>query len=203
MMVNKHSSILIVLISWLIVGISSAQTQVDYTAKALKKEIEKCWSSDIDELIQIDINANIPIEGRFFTMVGAQTKYVYVGRVNSCRTGGCSIGNETSGTSEYFDYFILFDGHAKVELVKIFNYAATHGHEVMARGWLKQFMDYNNKTELIVGKDVDSISGATVSVNAITEDIRQKTNLIAEYIQSTAGSKLKRSVKLTAKSGVR
>ncbi len=181
---NKYKWILIIQISWFFVAVCSAQAQVDYTAKALKKEIEKCWGSDINNLIQIDIDADIPVEGRFFTCVWTVTKYVYVGRVNSCRTGGCSIGNEGYGTSEYFDYFILFDGHANVELVKIFDYAATHGHEVMAKGWLKQFINYNNKTELIVGKDVDSISGATVSVNAITEDVRQKTNLMARYLNS-------------------
>lgn len=179
---NKYKLILIILISWIFGAVSSAQTQVDYTAKALKKEIEKSWGLDINDLIKIDFDADIPTEGRFFTTVRPTTKYVYVGRVNSCRTGGCSIGNEASGTSEYFDYFILFDERANVELVKIFNYAATHGHEVMAKGWLKQFVDYNNKTELIVGKDVDSISGATVSVHAITEDIQQKTHLLGKYL---------------------
>ncbi len=179
---NKYKWILIILISWIFVAASSAQAQVDYTAKALKKEIEKCWGLDINDLIQIDIDADIPAEGRFFTTVRPTTKYVYVGRVNSCRTGGCAISSEGSGTSEYFDYFILFDERANVELVKIFNYAATHGHEVMAKGWLKQFIDFNNQTELIVGKDVDTISGATVSVNAIAEDIRQKTYLLGKYL---------------------
>lgn len=182
MIAKKYKLILIMLISWFFVAVSNAQDQVDYTAKALKKEIEKCWGSDINNLIQIDIDGDIPSEGRFFTIVKPTTKYVYVGRVNSCRTGGCEINSEGYGTSEYFDYFILFDERANVELVKIFNYAATHGHEVMAKGWLKQFIDYNSKTELIVGKDVDSISGATVSVNAIAEDIRQRTNLLGKYL---------------------
>lgn len=183
-MENKNSWILIVLIFWFIGEKGHAQPPIDYTAKALIKELEKSWAADMDNLVQINIRTGIPLEGKFFTVVRSDPKYVYVGRVNSCRAGGCSIGNDTNGTSEYFDYFVFFDALANVELVKIFNYAATHGHEVMARGWLKQFVEYNNKTELIVGKNVDSISGATVSVNAITEDIRQKTTVIGEYLNT-------------------
>lgn len=183
-MTERYKCILLGFFTWLILGVSIAQTPVDYAAKALKKEIEKNWGSNINDLIPLDIDSGIPLNGRFFISVGPHTKYVYVGRVNSCRTGGCSIDNETYGNSEYFDYFILFDSLANVELVRIFNYAATHGHEVMAKGWLKQFVNYNDKTELAVGKEVDTISGATISVNAITEDIRERTNLLGKYLNS-------------------
>ena len=39
----------------------------------------------------------------------------YVGRVYSCRAGGCSIQmlNDPEGEYEYFDYFILFDSQRK------------------------------------------------------------------------------------------
>jgi hypothetical protein len=69
-----------------------------------------------------------------------------------------------------------------VELVKIFNYAATHGHEVSAKGWLKQFAGYNGSDTLQVGKNVDAISGATISVYGITLDVQMKTILLKNYL---------------------
>jgi len=66
--------------------------------------------------------------------------------------------------------------------VKVFNYQATHGHEITAKGWLKQFIGYTAKGNLNVGKTVDSISGATISVNGITSNIRMVTAVLDKHI---------------------
>ncbi|NJO92948.1 MAG: FMN-binding protein [Chloroflexia bacterium] len=134
---------------------------------------------------------DIKIEGKFFTIIDknnvSQNRYVYIGRVNSCRAGGCSIPNESASNteSEYFDYYILFNDKIEVVLVKVFNYQATHGQEVTVKGWLKQFIGYKGNKNLQVGKDIDAIAGATVSVYAITADIEHKTNLLKQITTST------------------
>ena len=132
------------------------------------------------------------IQGKYFVVSDkknvSQINYMYIGRVNSCRAGGCSISMDSNENfeTEYFDYFILFDLECTVQLVRVFNYAATHGHEVSAKGWLKQFSGYNRTDTLEVGKNVDAISGATISVYAIAIDIQLKTeilNLLLAIIQ--------------------
>jgi Na+-translocating ferredoxin:NAD+ oxidoreductase RnfG subunit len=84
--------------------------------------------------------------------------------------------------SEYFDYFMIFDTIPKIKSVKVFNYAATHGQEVTAKGWLKQFIGYSGDSKLTVGKNVDAISGATVSVAGIVTDIEIKTSLLQSLV---------------------
>ncbi len=114
--------------------------------------------------------------------------YLHIGRVKTCRAGGCSL-SENSATateefdSEYFDYFILYNSDFSVETVKVYNYQASYGHEISARGWLKQFEGFAGKSSLEVGKNIDAISGATVSVYAITEDVKWKTKLLQEAVQ--------------------
>ena len=105
---------------------------------------------------------------------------VYIGRVNSCRTGGCSSPQAVHKDNEYefFDYFILFDPNGKAVSVRVFNYEATHGQEITIKGWLKQFYGYDGTKNLRVGKEIDSISGATISVYGIVNDIRLKTILL-------------------------
>lgn len=61
---------------------------------------------------------------------------------------------------------------------------ATHGHEVSAKGWLKQFIGYNGNESLQVGKNVDAIIGATISVYGITRDIKEKTVLLMNFLQT-------------------
>ena len=167
---------------------SYCQKDIDYNHKWIYKGIEKFLGMEQSKINQISIPDSIIeenyIQGKYFTVANknnvSQINYMYIGRVYSCRTGGCSISmdlNENFET-EYFDYFILFDPECTVQLVRVFNYAATHGHEVSAIGWLKQFAGYNGTDILEVGKNVDAISGATISVYAITKDVKEKTAIL-------------------------
>ena len=69
-------------------------------------------------------------------------------------------------------------------MVKVYNYQATHGQEVSIKGWLRQYAGYDGSQSLTVGKDIDAISGATISVYAINQDIQEKTDLIRKICQS-------------------
>ncbi len=160
---------------------------LDFEDKTLKKEIQKIGGTETPEWKEIPFPDANSVQGKFFTISDSNKlkKYIYVGRVNSCRAGGCSnpaqstIGLETS---EYFDYFVIFDASLSVQQVKVYNYQATHGQEVTNKGWLKQFQGYDGNRQLNVGKNIDAISGATVSVQGITNDIQEKTRLLKKIV---------------------
>ncbi|TLX77646.1 FMN-binding protein [Labilibacter sediminis] len=165
------------------VGINAfGQKEVNFKHKAIQKEIRKTFDLEQVNLKPFGLEEETHMQGKFFKLAETDNKYVYIGRVNSCRAGGCSIDRDIKGPSEYFDYFILFDEKAEVKLVKIFNYAATHGHEVTSKGWLKQFLGHENGEELEVGKNIDSISGATISVYALTSDVKEKTDYLNKIL---------------------
>jgi len=160
---------------------------INYNHKLVEKTLTKSCNLNNPELKELRVPDIIEEEttlmGKFFTIESENTDsniaHVYIGRVNSCRAGGCSIPNTTPfGASEYFDYMVCYNNKGEVSLVKVFNYQATHGYEVTAKGWLKQFIGYTTEKELEVGKNIDSISGATISVNGITEDIADKTAIL-------------------------
>jgi len=99
--------------------------------------------------------------------------WAYTRRVYSCRNGGCdqlSLTDESS-SREYFEYFAIIDNQHRITDIKVYNYAATHGEEICSKAWLKQFKGYKGAKPLRYGKDIDAISGATISGKAITEDI--------------------------------
>jgi Na+-translocating ferredoxin:NAD+ oxidoreductase RnfG subunit len=184
---------IIVALIYFIITTARGQESVNYKPKALLNELEKyageAFTGNIQEL---EINDTLLLKrlwkGKYFTFENKKAecpvKYVYIGRVNSCRAGGCSISNSANspGQSEYFDYYILFDKNISVYKVKVFNYRATHGQEVTATGWLKQFVGYNGNKNIDVGSDVDAISGATISVYGITADIETKTKYLQQIV---------------------
>lgn len=125
--------------------------------------------------------------GAFYKLQTKSQKsyFLYVGRINTCKASGCDISGKVDSTSfEYMDYFGLLDSTATILDLKIYNYAATHGHEVTARSWLNQFKGYNGTKMLTVDKDIDAISGATSSVYAFTYEINWMVHTFKEKILS-------------------
>lgn len=176
--------LLVVAFSFWFTAISFPPKGLDFEDKTLKKEIQKISGVDAPELKEISFPEANSTLGKFFSISDLNNlkKYIYVGRVNSCRAGGCSNPALTMGieTPEYFDYLLVFDDHLSVQQVKVYNYQATHGQEVTNKGWLKQFQGYDGSRSLTVGKSIDAISGATVSVLGITNDIQEKTKLLKQ-----------------------
>jgi hypothetical protein len=172
-------------LSSLITGSQSGK-EIDFRPGLLLKELKELRCPESFYFQAIDLPDSIlrtqEVNGKFFRIISNEKLLytIYIGRVNSCRTGGCSFPQADGERSEYefFDYFLLFDPDSRVVSVRVFNYEATHGQEITAKGWLKKFYGYDRTKNLRVGKEVDSISGATISVYGIVNDIRHKTMIL-------------------------
>lgn len=184
----------LVILAVLLCGIHTclkAQAGVDFHPKSLERELNKANGGPVtlNELQGDPGEVSGAVQGRFFAVSSPEplaVKYAYVGRVKTCRTGGCEIETDPPSNleSEYFDYFILYDPDGQVRSLKIFNYQATHGQEITAKGWLKQFTGYDGKSGLLVGKQIDAVSGATISVNAIASDVEYRTRMLREALRN-------------------
>lgn len=153
------------------------------TDKNLHGELKKMLKNKQYVLELVDGYDSNAIKGKYYHLKtnaeDAGISYIYLGRVNTMR----SQHQQTNGnSSEYFDYFILYDKQLAIQKVKIFNYQASHGEMISSPGWLKSFQGYTPKKSLEIGKQVDAISGATISVNKLTFDIKQKSNLLYQLV---------------------
>lgn len=171
--------------------ISVGQGIPDDLPRPVLKELNSQFGKDGFKLIDKSLNKQSKPGERFYKIEtpgeAAVKGYLHFGRVKTCRAGGCSSPENPSSNefdSEYFDYFIVYNPDFSIETVKVYNYQASYGHEISARGWLKQFEGFAGKSSLEVGKNIDAISGATISVYAITEDIKWKTKLLQEAVNN-------------------
>jgi thiamine biosynthesis lipoprotein len=166
---------------------------LDFKPGILSKEIKRLSGKNNVILIpillnqRIDTTANVS-SGEFFEVDSVfPLKYAYVGRVNTCRAGGCRAPGTFTGDEafEFFDYFILFDSQGIVRSVRVFNYEATHGQEITVHKWLNQFVGYDGRSALIPGKHVNAISGATISVYSIIDDIQNQTGRLQSFLRQS------------------
>lgn len=170
-------TIVLLFLSWLV------HNEIDYNNRVFVRELQSAFKVEPNNLQKMKIREpgdQKDFSGEFFIIGEPEVAgYAYLGRVNSCRAGGCSNGQTVAdGAAEYFDYFILYDGTGKILQVRVFNYQASHGHGINSRGWLRQFVGYKGDKKLEPGKNVDAVSGATISVKAIAEDIESKTVML-------------------------
>lgn len=185
MMKNNLIFISIIIFFWSVLVGASLSIDLKIPIAKIEKSIKKLKLGDNVVVSPIIGVSDEMTQSEIFKLESGSdiVGYVYVSRLNSCRADGCSsVQSNNGGDFEFFDYFLITDTSGKVIQVKVYNYQATHGHQVMSKGWLKQFVGYSGSHALRYGLDIQAISGATISAKAITNDIQRAEKLIAGII---------------------
>lgn len=185
--------ILIIFIITLSSYFSQTENMISYSKdKKIIRKIERKTNIANPYLKSFSPGKNIT-QGNYYYIYSAKKNdnpryYLYIGRVNSCRSRGCNIDNSNRPNKkkqdhfEYFDHLILFDTTGTIQYTDIFNYQASHGHEVTSRWWLKQFKGYQGNSVLSENKQIDGISGATISVRSMISEVVEKTKILNTYL---------------------
>ncbi len=153
--------------------------------KSLDKEIQKIWKNTAVTKVPLKISQDVADElgldaGNNFVLTSGKDTlaYAFVRRTNGCVIGGCTNPNSPVVQTgilgeryEHFDYLLILNKDLSVRKVKILVYEGEYGYEVGSKLWLKQFIGYKGG-RLEYGRDIQAISGATVSAQSITDDIQ-------------------------------
>jgi Na+-translocating ferredoxin:NAD+ oxidoreductase RnfG subunit len=137
-------------------------------SKKLNKLIAKTWEveSPIVENVSIDFENHMTTnEFNLFKVSknDIQIGYVYL--------------SKAKGRFDYFDYAILFNPNLEIDNVTVLVYRSDYGGEIASKNWLKQFLGMKNEQKQY-GKDINAISGATLSGNSLTKGINEACEII-------------------------
>jgi Na+-translocating ferredoxin:NAD+ oxidoreductase RnfG subunit len=86
---------------------------------------------------------------------------------------GWFIVDEVFGKHEFITYAVALDASGKVRAIEILDYRETHGGEVRNERWRAQFKGKSYGDALKLGKDIQNISGATLSCKHVSEGVRR------------------------------
>jgi Na+-translocating ferredoxin:NAD+ oxidoreductase RnfG subunit len=81
------------------------------------------------------------------------------------------------GKSQPITFIVLFDMNGSIITSGIVKYREPYGGGVSGESWNNQFKGKNSKSSFEVGKEISSISGATISVNSVSRGIKKLTVL--------------------------
>ena len=110
-----------------------------------------------------------------------QLGFLVINKSQGCHIGGCDgIALDENAKYENFWYAVVFDNNHQILQIKVLEYTSEYGYEICAKNWLKQFQGYKGCNLTYGSKEVDAISGATVSAQSIVMDISNLCWLLTE-----------------------
>lgn len=131
--------------------------------KRVLKEVEKTFEVSDFTLepitVPADLNAQLPAkisEENLFRVQSGQSLLGY------------AFIDQAPSKTAVFDYLVLFDQNVKVINTKVLIYREEYGGEIGSKRWLKQFLGKTGGDRVDSDTNIDVISGATISVNSMT-----------------------------------
>lgn len=88
-------------------------------------------------------------------------------------TGGFFIADQVVGKHDFIPFAIALDEAGAVKAVEILEYREAYGGDVTNAKWRAQFTGKTHDSPLKLIKDIQNISGATLSSKHITDGVRR------------------------------
>ena len=111
-------------------------------------------------------------------------------RVLRISRGGALLGfaqvRNVKGKDQPITFLVAIDPADRLKDVDILVYREPYGGEVAYEPWRRQFRGKSAGDSLRVGKEIRSISGATISVHAVTLGVRRMLAQLTAWHQSGA-----------------
>ena len=96
--------------------------------------------------------------------------------------GFARVGN-VKGKDQPITFLVAVDPEARLRDVDVLIYREPYGGEVAYESWRRQFRGKSATDPLVAGRDIRGISGATISVNAVTVGVRRSVADFSQWIK--------------------
>lgn len=142
--------------------------------KKIDKEVKKIFTVEdltMDEIDHLNLD----------TFNGNGVRDLHLSTVKSAdKLIGFACFASSKGKNDFFDYMIVFNENLEIQKVVVLIYRSSYGGEIMAKSWLKQFIGKVRGEEMEFGKDIDGISGATISAPSMAKGVKAVSLLLNE-----------------------
>ena len=101
---------------------------------------------------------------------------------NNDTTIAYALMDNVLGKSMPITFLVILNNEGNILASEVIKYREAYGSEVGNKNWLAQFTYFNDTTDFKVGKNIDGISGATISVNSLSKGI-QKMAVLFPFIK--------------------
>ena len=163
-------TLIIIVISLLSAFTLADNNLLEGNQKRVNKTLNKLWVESTILTNEIK-GVSTKIESKYFEL--------YTLKVDSKDTGFLYF-TEAPSKVETFVYMIVFNPDLTIKHTQVLEYRENYGAEIMSKRFLKQFAGKSNGEGLEFNKDIDGVSGATISSHSITNSVKKATLNVSE-----------------------
>jgi Na+-translocating ferredoxin:NAD+ oxidoreductase RnfG subunit len=95
---------------------------------------------------------------------------------------GYAFFDREIGQHEYIDFATFFDGDGRVTRVEVVAYREPYGDGIRSERFRNQFVGKSADNRLRAGHDIDVISGATLSAQAMAKAVKRASILLHDTV---------------------
>lgn len=106
--------------------------------------------------------------------------HFFIGSANA-QIVGYAVKDSVKGKWGLIHYMVSFDLDGKVNNVTVLEYREKRGRSVAKRRFLKQFFGKTINDRIKLKKDIDGVTGATISSRSMTNGIRKIVHIFSEF----------------------
>lgn len=106
-------------------------------------------------------------------------------RIWKAANGGWFIVDEVVGKHEMITYAVGIGPDGKLLQIVILDYHESYGYEVADEAWRKQFVGKTAAAPIKLNKDIENISGATLSSKHVTDGVRRVMTLYDAVLKNS------------------
>jgi len=96
---------------------------------------------------------------------------------NNDTTIAYALMDNVLGKSMPITFLVILNNGGSILATEIIKYREAYGGEVGNKNWLAQFTHFSDTSDFKLGKNIDGISGATISVNSLSKGIQKIATL--------------------------
>lgn len=164
---------------WLVTVLSATTVygQIYFTVQQLLSEHFRSSEQVTFRRIKISDHLRQRIQHELGVKLAKPQYTVYVA-TSKGKVDGYALFDEERGQHEMIGFATFFDAKGAVTRVEITAFREPHGDGVRAEQFRKQFIGRTAHSGFSPDKDIDSISGATISSRSLCKGVRRATALV-------------------------
>ncbi len=164
---------------------TSGHAQVFYSVRGLLAE--QFRHSEIVDFKRIQLSG--PLREQVERQLGEKLdkgEYIFYVARSGELIDGYALFDRQIGQHEYIDFATFFDGEGRVTRVEVVAYREPYGEGIRSKRFRKQFVGKEADSGFRPGHDIDVISGATLSAQAMAKAVKRATLLLRDTVLTSS-----------------
>jgi Na+-translocating ferredoxin:NAD+ oxidoreductase RnfG subunit len=156
---------------------ASGHAQVYYSVRGLLAE--QFRQSEVVDFKRIQLSARLreQVERQLGEKLD-KSEYIFYVAHSGELIDGYAFFDRQIGQHEYIDFATFFDGEGRVTRVEVVAYREPYGDGIRSKRFRRQFVGKEADSGFRPGRDIDVISGATLSARAMAKAVKRATLLL-------------------------